>query len=89
MDSYTRFGETSLPSKEHFFSNLNNEDISDEDYHHAETVFQKFNCKNLGDYHDLYLTTDVLLLADVFESFRDNCIKHYNLDPAHFYTCPG
>ena len=62
--------------------------ISEEDYQHAQRVWKEFGIHNLGDYHDLYLRTDVVLLANVFEAFRDTCLKHYKLDPAHFYTSP-
>ena len=68
---------------------MNDEDISDEDYQHALNVWNTFNCQTIRDYHDLYLKSDVLLLADVFENFRKTCLKHYNLDPAHYYTSPG
>ena len=63
--------------------------ISEEDYQHAQRVWKAFGIHNLGDYHDLYLRTDVVLLANVFEAFRDTCLKHYKLDPAHFYASPG
>ena len=63
--------------------------ISEEDYQHAHRVWKGFGIHNLGDYHDLYLRTDVVLLANVFEALRDTCLKHYKLDPAHFYTSPG
>ena len=65
------------------------EHISDADYKHAQAVWKAFECRNLVDYHDLYLKTDVLLLADVFENFRTTCLKHYGLDPAHYYTSTG
>ena len=65
------------------------EDISDIDYRHANNVFKRFELKNLGDYHDLYVQSDTLLLADVFENFRDTCITEYELDPAHFLSLPG
>ena len=89
MDSWERFNETSLPDKEAFYSNLNMEDITDVDYMHAKIVFRNLINKNLGDYHDLYVQSDRLLLADVFESFRNMCIRVYELDPAHFLSAPG
>ena len=89
MDSWERFNETSLPSKEDFYSNLNMEDIDDIDYRHGNNVFKGFKLDNLEDYHDLYVKSDILLLADVFENFRDMCIKVYELDPAHFVSLPG
>ena len=88
-DTWERFSEISLPSKEDFYSNLNMEDISDIDYRHANNVFKEFKLENLGDYHDLYVQSDTLLLADVFNNFRDMCIKEYELDPAHFLSLPG
>ena len=81
--------ETKLPSKDLFYSKLYDEHISDEDYQHAIKVLKSFNCKTLKDYHDLYLKSDVLLLADVFENLRKTCLKHYKLDPCHYYTAPG
>ena len=89
MDNWERFNETSLPSKESFYSNLNMEDIDDIDYRHGNNVFNKFKLNNLGDYHDLYVQSDTLLLADVFENFRDMCLKEYELDSAHFLSLPG
>ena len=89
MDNWERFNETSLPSKESFYSNLNMEDIDDIDYRHGNNVFNKFKLNNLGDYHDLYVQSDTLLLGDVFENFRDMCLKEYELDPAHFLSLPG
>ena len=62
--------------------------ISEEDYQHAQRVSKEFGIHNTGDYHDLYLRMDVVLLANVFEAFRDTCLKHYKLDPVHFYTSP-
>ena len=89
MDSWEKFNETSLPIKEDFYSHLNMEDIEDIDYRHANNVFNNFKLNNLGDYHDLYVRSDTLLLADVFENFRDMCINVYELDPAHFLSLPG
>ena len=89
MDTWERFSEISLPSKEDFYSNLNIENINDIDYRHANNVFKVFKLENLGDYHDLYVQSDTLLLADVFNNFRDMCIKEYELDPAHFLSLPG
>ena len=89
MDNWERFNETSLHSKESFYSNLNMEDIDDVDYRHGNNVFNKFKLNNLGDHHDLYVQSDTLLLADVFENFRDMCLKEYELDPAHFLSLPG
>ena len=89
MDSWERFNETSLPYKEAFYSNLNMEDITDVDYRHAKRVLKNLINKDLGDYHDLYVQSDTLLLADLFENFRNMCIKVYELDPAHFLSAPG
>ena len=89
VSSLDKLSETCLPPKDEFYSKLNDEDISDEDYQHAIKVWNKFGCKTIKDYHDLYLKSDVLLLADVFENFRSTCLKHYKLDPAHYYTSPG
>ena len=89
VSSLDKLLETQLPPKEEFYSKLNDEDISDEDYQHAINVWNTFGCKTLRDYHNLYLKSDVLLLADVFENFRATCLKHYKLDPAHYYTSPG
>ena len=87
-DTWEKFNEISLPSKEDFYSNLNMEDISDIDYRHANNVFKVFKLDNLGDYHDLYVQSDTLLLVDVFNNFRNMCLKEYELDPAHFLSSP-
>ena len=89
MDDFEKFKKQSLPKKTSFFSRLKQEKISDEDFDHAQRVWKECKLKNMGDFHDLYLKTDVLLLADVMENFRKLCEKHYELDPAHFFTIPG
>ena len=89
MDEWNKSDEKELPVKESFYSNLTMEDISDTDYKHANNVFKKFDLNNLGDYHDLYVKSDTLLLADIFENFRHVCLNNYELDPAHFVSLPG
>ena len=89
MESWERFKETSLPSKQEFYSSLNMEDVDEIDYRHGNNVFKSFKLENLGDYYDLHVKSDTLLLADLFENFRDMCIKEYELDPAHFVSLPG
>ena len=89
MDSWERFDETSLPDEKAFYSKLNYEGITDKEYAHAQKVWEVFGIKNLGEYHDLYVLSDTLLLADVFENFRDKYIDIYDLDPAHFLSAPG
>ena len=89
MDSFERFGKTQLPEKEKFYSSLSGQGITDEDYVRAKQVWETFGCRNLGDYHDLYVETDTLQLADVFENFRKVCQEKYGLDPAHYYSAPG
>ena len=70
MDDFNKFKEEGLPSIENFYFKSTGEDISDEDYNHAKNVWEEFKCKTMGDYHELYLKSDVLILADVFEKFR-------------------
>ena len=89
MDGFEKFEKRQLPKKTSFFSRLNQEKVTDENYQRAQRVWEEFEIKNMGEFHDLYLKTDVLLLADVMESFRKLCEKHYHLDPAHFFTTPG
>ena len=89
MDSWERFDETSLPNKEGFYSSLNMEDTTDIDYRHAKRGFKKLEMNNLGDYHDLYVHSDTLLLANVFDNFRNKVIETYKLDPAYFLSAPG
>ena len=89
VDCIANIDEPFLPPKEHFCSSLTKENVSDEDYTHACLVFDKRNLKSLGEYHDLYIKADCILLCDVFEQFRLLCLKQYGLDPAHYYTSPG
>ena len=89
MNSWDKFNETKLPSKDDFYSQLNEEHITDQDYERAKQIWNRFKINNLRDYHDFYLATDVYLLADVFENFRDMCLDYYGLDPAHYYTLPN
>ena len=89
MDSWEKFGENTLPPKEAFYSNLNLENVSDKDYTHAQKAWDVLKIKNLGEYHDLYVQTDTLLLSDVFEDFRNMCLKIYELDTVYFVSAPG
>ena len=89
MDSFQKFSETQLPKRDDFYSLLTNEEISDEEYGHAQKVWDTFEIKNMGQYHDLYLKSDVLLLADVFENFREQYLHIYGLDPAHYVSVPS
>ena len=82
MDSWEKVNETSLPRKKDFYSNLNMENIDDIDYRHGNNVFKRFKLKTLGECHDLYVQSVTLLLADVFENFRNTCLKVYELDPS-------
>ncbi len=86
MKSRDNFSETELPGIENFFSKLTEEHISDEEYAHAQTVWDAFQMRDMEDYHNLYLKTDVLLLADVFETFRGVAREKYGLDPLHYIT---
>ena len=79
MDSWKKFDENTIPPKEAFYSNLNLEDISDEDYAHAQKVWDVFEINNLGEYHDLCVQSDTLLLADVYGNFRNMCLEKYDL----------
>ena len=88
VSSWDRFEETQLPPIEAFYSKLNMSSISSDDYQHAQKVLKDFRIHNLGDYHDQYLRSDLVLLANVYEAFRETCLEHYKLDPAHFYTSP-
>ncbi|XP_045466137.1 uncharacterized protein LOC123674983 isoform X1 [Harmonia axyridis] len=89
IDSIDKLCEPCLPSREKFYNQLNYDGISEEQYLHAQQVWSTFKCHTMKDYIMLYLKTDILLLADIFEQFRDSCIKEYELDPIHYYTLPG
>ena len=88
-DGPQKADETNLPPREAFYSRLTEEHITEEDYQHAQKVWTSFELKTLGEYHDLYLKTDVLVLSDVFENFRTTCMKNYELDAAHYFSSPG
>ena len=88
MNTWERFDETLLLNKEVFYRSLNMEDIADVDYRHLQKVFKIFKNKNIGDYHDLYVQSDILLLGGVFENFRNKCIEIYEINPAHFLSPP-
>ncbi|KAE9522580.1 hypothetical protein AGLY_017002 [Aphis glycines] len=89
VDSWSKLNDSFLPSKLEFYSSLTDENITDDDYIHAKNVWNVFNIKTLGEYSDHYLKTDVVILADVFENFRDLCLSTLELDPAHYMTAPG
>ena len=89
FDNIKKYNECKLPNKEEFFNKINNKNISDEDYEHAKSVFEKFECKNLLDYSILYLKTDICHLSDIFQKFSDFAYQTYELDPRHSYTLPG
>ena len=89
MDDWEKFTETTLSEKEDFYIQLTMEDITNVDHAHAKRVFKDYERKNLEEYHDLYIQSDTLLLADVFENFRNMCINIYELDPAKFLSAPG
>ena len=89
MDNWEKFDKTTIPPKEGFYSKLKLEDISDEDYAHVQKVWEVLKIKSRGKYHDLYAQRDILLLADVFENFRDKCIEIYGLDQTYFVSALG
>ena len=89
MDSFEKFDQTELTIKDQFYSILNDQHITDDEYDHAKKVWKAFKIKTMGEYHDLYLGSDVLLLDDVFESFRKTCLQYYKLDPCHYFTSLG
>ena len=89
MNSWDRFKETSLPSIKHSYSNFNMSGVSNTDYEHACSIWREFEIRNMGEYHNLYLRSTVILLANVFESFRQVCLENYGFDPSHFYMAQG
>ena len=89
MDCFEKFDQTEPPIKGQFYSVLNDQHVTNGECDHARKVWKTFNIKTMGGYHDLYLKSDVLLLADVFESFRKTCLQYYKLDPCHYFTSPG
>ena len=89
MNSWEKFDETALPPKKDFCSNLNLEDISDKDYALGQKLRAVFGIKNLGEYNDLYVQSDTLLFADVYEKFRNMCLNIYELDLVYFVSAPG
>ena len=89
MDSCERFNETKLPDKKSFYNKLNQEDIINKDQKHGRNVWKTYGMQYMGEYHDLYVQSDTIMLTDIFENFRNNCMKIYELDPAHFLSAPG
>ena len=89
MNSVEQFNDQQLPSKDEFNTILTDEGTRDEQYTHAQKVLDIFKLNNMGEYHDLYLKSDILLLADIFENFRKTCLQYYKVDPAHYFTSPG
>ncbi|KAF8794328.1 hypothetical protein HNY73_002319 [Argiope bruennichi] len=89
FNTFSKFSETCLPPKSAFYNSLSNEDVSDEDYEYAKKIWNVFDMHTLGDFHNLYVISDILLLADVFESFRKICLQYYKIDPCHLCTAPG
>ena len=89
MDGFEKFNQTELPAKDQFYSILNDQHITDDEYDHANKVWNTFMIKTMGEYHDLYLVSDVLLLTDVFENFTKTCMQYYKLDPCHYFTSLG
>ena len=89
MDDLEKFNETSVPEKEDFYGCLNMENITDAYYVYVKRVCKDFEIKSLGEYHDLFVKSDTILLSDIFENFRNMCIKICELDPAKFLSAPG
>ena len=89
MNSFNKFNESKLPDKNNFFSSLKDCGINEKEYQRADNVWKVFKIENLGEYHDLHLKTDVLLLCDVFEKFIKTCLEYYSLDPSYYFSSPG
>ena len=89
MDCLEKFDQTELPAKEQFYSILNDQHVTNGEYDHARKIWKTCDIKTIGEYHDLCLKSVVLLLADVFESFRKTCLQYYKLDPCHYFISPG
>ena len=89
MDSFKKFSDDKLPGRCKLYSSLKYERISEKDYLHAITVWNVFKMNTMGYYHDLYLKTDILLLADVFGKFINTCLEYYGLDPCYYISSPG
>ena len=89
MDSFEKFDQTELPTKDQFYSILNDQDITNDEYNHAKKVWKTFNIKTMGEYHDLYFKSDMFLLADLFKSFRKTCLQYYKLDQCHYFMSQG
>ena len=88
LTSYETLSETALPAKERFFNSLTKRDVADDDYRHAQDVWEQCQCTSMMDYVGVYLWTDVVLLAEVFENFRRSCHSQYGLDPLHYISTP-
>ena len=88
VSSFERLNECELPPREMFYNRLSDSHCSEEQYKHAQKVWEKFNCSNISEYMQIYLKSDVLLLADIFENFRKDCKNVYNLDPCQYFTAP-
>ena len=89
MDSFKKLSKDKLPDRFELFSSLKDECVNEEDYLHAVNVWNSFKMNTMGDYHDLYLKIDVLLLAGVFEKFINMCLEYYGLDPCHYFSSSG
>ena len=89
MESFEKFNQKELPTKDQFNNIPNDQHITDDEYDHAKKVWKTFQIKTMGEYHNLYLGSDMLLLTNVFENFRKTCMQYYKLDPCDYFTSPG